>query len=395
MARDKDKQQNPATAELKKQKQAALKKSKANLATQRNEKLARRNPERIQRQIDDLKQLETAQGGNLRPRDKQQLEQLERDVKAIRKAREVAPGVGRSDGREEGSNRSARGEHGFGRGGFSDRGRGGRGGTSLGKRRRGSEDADASASEDTDPEVRNIPMPRDTPPPVPRRPRKQHQDQNRGQRGNPNNIAIDKPRLDLPQKPQSKPVAQTTYSAEPQIRNLRQEATAKFVPAAVAARLKQRQAMQGRGGDGRLLEPEEVDKLEKDGYLDAKKAANEAAKEEAYTRIAQDGAPDGIGSFDEEEAAFERELADVDMEERGADDLNAAASAAREDLAADARKDAREAAMAAAEETKHIANVESAGGAPADAAKEGNTEALRAHTQLRLVEIEDISEDEW
>lgn len=391
MAKDKDKQQNPATAELKKQKQAALKKSKANLATQRNEKLARRNPERIQRQVDDLKQLEIAQGGNLRPRDKQQLEQLERDVKAVRKAREVAPGAGRSDDREEGGDRSSRG----GRGGFSDRGREGRGGTSLGKRRWGSEVADASASEDTDPEVRDIPMPRDTPPPVPRRPRKQYQDQDRGQRGNPNNIAIDKPRLDLPQKPQVKPVAQTTYSAEPQIRNLRQEAISKFVPAAVAARLKQRQAMRGGGGDGRLLEPEEVEKLEKDGYLDAKNAATEAAKEEAYTRIAQDGGPGGTGSLAEEEAAFERELADVDMVEKGAGDLHAAASTAREDLAADVRKDATEAARGTAEETEHIANVESAGGAPADAAKEGNTEARRAHTQLRLVEVEDVSEDEW
>ena len=57
MAKDKSEKRalNPAAAALKAQKQAAAKKGKAQVLAQRNERLARRNPDRLQRQIDDLK----------------------------------------------------------------------------------------------------------------------------------------------------------------------------------------------------------------------------------------------------------------------------------------------------------------------------------------------------
>src|SRR5271155_3906753 len=86
MAKDKDRALNPAAAHHKAEKQKALRKGKAQLQAQRTEKLARRNPERLQRQVDELKALEAS--GQLKPREKIILEALERDVRAIRKARE-------------------------------------------------------------------------------------------------------------------------------------------------------------------------------------------------------------------------------------------------------------------------------------------------------------------
>ena len=44
------------------EKQKQIKKQKANLQAQRNEKLARRNPHRIQRDIDTLKELDQSVG---------------------------------------------------------------------------------------------------------------------------------------------------------------------------------------------------------------------------------------------------------------------------------------------------------------------------------------------
>ena len=56
----------------------------------RTEKLARRNPARIQRQIDALVEERDRNAGVLRPRDKELLEKLEREAGAIRRARERA-----------------------------------------------------------------------------------------------------------------------------------------------------------------------------------------------------------------------------------------------------------------------------------------------------------------
>lgn len=305
MAKDKERTLNPAAAHLKSQKKSAVKKGKAQLAQQRTEKLSRRNPERLQRQIDDLKATEAAQSGNLRPRDKQLLQQLERDVGAIRKAREANPqerGAPGARGRDGGHDHQHQGEA------------RGRGGGALGKRRR-TDDLDAEQSDETEEEAWEIPMPRDTPPPIPARPRKQR----RSDGDDPNALPLGER---APPKPAA---AQTTYTSAPQIRNLQKEATARFVPAAVAARLKQRAAFsgsaEGRGEEQRLLEPEQVDALERDGYLAARGAADEAAKEEAFMHMADPGAGDaadaGGGTMEEEEAAFERELREAERELQG------------------------------------------------------------------------------
>ena len=289
---------NPAAAQRKADKAKALKKSRVQLQTQRNEKLARRNPDRLQRQIDELHDVEKS-GGSLRPKDRQTLEQLERDVRAVRKAREAlgerAPTLGRG-GTEGGGSR----------------GGGGRGGI-LGKRRRdgrplGRQDG-GSGSEETDEDVRRIPMPRDTPPPIPRS-RREHKE-----RGNANETSLGGPREPhpLPEKPQV--VAQTTYSAAPQVRDLRKEAVSKFMPSAV-----QRKVTQKKGEGGRLLEPEEVDQLEKEGYGDAEKAA-QAAVDEAEHRMMNAEVMEGGRDFAKEEAEFERQLRNVEMEEVEDEDL--------------------------------------------------------------------------
>ncbi|KKY22472.1 putative ww domain binding protein 11 [Diplodia seriata] len=238
----KDKSLNPVAAQHKADKQRALKKNKANVAAQRNDRLAKRNPERLQRQIDDLKGAEE-RGEPLRPRDRETLNNLEKEVRAIRKARE------------------ALGDHAptFG-----------------------------SESSETDEDVRDIPMPHDTPPPIP--------------------------------PPAAE--AKTVYSAAPVHRDLRKEAS-RFVPAAVAQKLA---AAKGQT-PGKLLEPEELDRLEKQGYgqrkaemaqegmQDAEQAA-EAAVEEAEYRMmnAAAGAGEDV-DIDEEAAKFEQELKQVEMEE--------------------------------------------------------------------------------
>lgn len=273
---------NPVAAHAKAEKNKALKKSKASVQAQRAEKLARRNPERLQRQIDDLQATKDAQGGSLRPRDAQQLEQLERDVAAIRKARASLPESQQYRERRPHTSNNDRQPRG---GNAND--------TTLGKRRRGFS-SEPSDSEATDPEALDIPMPRDTPPPVPRR-----------QRRHDPSAAPRQPH-GLPAKPPA-PTApsQTTYSSAPQLRDLKKEAVSAFVPSAVAARLKQKQ--QAASHTGKLLEPEELDRLEQSGYTDAARAADEAAKEEAFALMNADaGAPVDLAA---EEAAFERELA--------------------------------------------------------------------------------------
>lgn len=264
----KERSVNPAQASRKAEKQKEIAKSKKQQQSQRNEKLARRNPERLQRQIDELKELESR--GALRPKDKETLTQLEKDVKGIRRARDAlgdaAPKFPSNERRERGDVRleqRERRQH-------------------LGKRRRDEEDADDGS--DTDPDVRAIPMPRDTPPPIPRQPFKDPQ------------IGPDGTRVPhaLPPKPAAPPPAQTTYSSAPQLRDLKKEAT-RFMPAVVA---QQKGRMKGQG---RLLEPEEADRLERAGYADARKAAEEAGKEAEL-------------AFEAEEAKVRGREADLDLD---------------------------------------------------------------------------------
>ena len=274
MAKDKERSINPAAAQRKLEKQKSLKKSKAEALARRNEKLARRNPERIQRQINELKEMEQS-GQSLRPREKQILEALERDLRAVLKAREAlgdkAPKFA--------SSQHQRGD---------DHPRERRDGGVLGKRRRdnhgcfGDQDSDSS---ETDDEVRRIPMPRDTPPPIPREYQRRKEANAGGQARGPH---------PLPAKPlvtESK----TVYEAKPEIRDLRKEAVSKFIPAAV--RVKQESIR----GQGKLLEPEELDRLERAGYNAGPAETTTTADEQSRLL--------------EEERRFDQELKSVQIEE--------------------------------------------------------------------------------
>ncbi|KAL4904661.1 hypothetical protein BDW74DRAFT_27346 [Aspergillus multicolor] len=239
MPKDKERSVNPAAAQRKLEKQKSLKKGKAEALARRNEKLGRRNPERIQRQINELKEMEQS-GQALRPREKQILEALERDLRAVLKAREAlgdkAPKFANSHHPRGDDHPHERRDSGV-----------------LGKRRRdghgrsGEQDCDSS---ETDEDVRRIPMPRDTPPPIPREYQKRNQANTGGQARGPHS---------LPAKP-SVTESRTVYEAKPEIRDLRQEAVSKFIPDAV------RTKQESIRGQGKLLEPEELDRLEKAGY---------------------------------------------------------------------------------------------------------------------------------
>jgi hypothetical protein len=276
----KERSYNPAAAQRKADKKKEIAKSKKQNQAQRNEKLARRNPERLQRQIDELKQLE--QQGTLRPKDKETLEQLEKNVRGIRRAREAlgddAPKFQSNDKRppqDKGQERANHGQH-------------------LGKRRRDEEEMQSS---DTDPEIRAIPMPRDTPPPFPRPPKEQHQEPEVDENGQriPHG---------LPAKPAV--VSKQVYSSAPQMRDLRKEAV-RFMPSTVAAH-KQRVR-----GEGKLLEPEEIDRLEKAGYYAAGKVTEEANQKPFERQIpaqAQSRNMQGI-DLDHEARKLEEELNSV------------------------------------------------------------------------------------
>lgn len=270
MAKDKERSINPAAAQRKQDKQKSLKKGKAEAQARRNEKLARRNPERIQRQINDFKAMEEA-GEKLRPRDKEILEALEKDLRGVLKAREALGEKAPKFSSGHGPRRD--------------------GDAVLGKRRRDEEHGrypHESDSSDTDEDVRRIPMPRDTPPPIPRQPRRRGPgDNDESARRGPHALPSRPPAVEH----------KTVYEAKPEIRNLRQEAVNKFIPAAV--RMKQDSIR----GTGKLLEPEEMDRLEKAGY----------------NATAPAGQPSTTGdeqlSLEEEERRFRQEMKTVQIEE--------------------------------------------------------------------------------
>ncbi|KAF1991618.1 hypothetical protein K402DRAFT_443716 [Aulographum hederae CBS 113979] len=289
MAKDKDRAVNPAVAQRKADKAKTLKKGKAAVQTQRNERLANRNPNRLQQEIDELKSLDSA--GGFRPRDKQKLEQLERQLKSVQKAREALGDKAPQFGRRSGGDR----EGGQGRGGF--------GGGILGKRRRGHDDA--SASSNTDDDVKNIPMPKDVEnmPPVPRKQRP----------FNPNDTPMGESRMPhaLPEKPAAPKIV---YESAPVMRDLKKEAI-QFVPTSVARNLKRM-----KGEVGRLLEPEEMDKLEEAGYRRKKSDASKDTKavaenmEEGSTHKAMNAAVED--DPEEELDEFERQLRQIEAEQR-------------------------------------------------------------------------------
>lgn len=271
MAKDKERQINPAQQQRKLEKAKALQKSKNEQQARRNEKLARRNPDRLQRQVDDLKALEAS--GEIKPRERTILEELERDLKAIHKARaalgEKAPQHGnRQPPRKDGA------------------------GSVLGKRQHNGERVfprrrDENESE-TDEDVRRIPMPEDTPPPAPRE-HKRYFNQNQGKHAD--NAHSSAPAVE----------AKTTYSAAPQIRDLKKEATSKFVPDVVR---RKHAAVSGQGG---LLEPEELDRLEAQGYYGSRQPPEQ--ERQASDSVGNDHEAKRLA---EEEARFESELGMVD-----------------------------------------------------------------------------------
>lgn len=156
----------------------------------------------------------------------------------------------------------------------------------MGKRKR--DDGDSSEESDVPDEVKRIPMPRDTPPPIPkevldkwyqkRRERMGHTQTQNHNRDSAGRGANSTPLGDNARQfgsgngtgeERSKPVteAKTTYSAAPVIRDLRKEAVS-FVPAAVRAKLDKSK------GVGGLVEPEEMDRLEKAGYIKSEERGN-------------------------------------------------------------------------------------------------------------------------
>ena len=246
---------------------------KAEAAARKTEKLARKNPERLQKQLDDLKAIESS-GGKLTSHEQKVLEELEREMKAVRKARELlgdkAPsfGSGTRGGREE---------------------RGGRGGGVLGKRRRDGDEMESDES-DVPEDVRNIPMPGDTPPPIPKevldrwyQKRRERNGYSKGEGTNANSTPLgETSRIRLGSRSgentdgqPSKPMVEvkTVYEAAPIVRDLRKEAVSAFVPAAVRLKMEK---VKGKGG---LVEPEEADQLEKEGYLATSSRESEAKLE--------------------------------------------------------------------------------------------------------------------
>jgi len=265
----------------------------------------------LQRQIDDLKAAE-ASGQPLKPRDKKALEELERDVKAVRKAREAlgekAPTFGGGYGGEGGRRGGANG------------GRGGAGGT-LGKRRRDEDDGESGGS-DTDESVRGIPMPRDTPPPIPPQYLRRHDPNNANLQPLGEGRGGERVPHALPTRPEPVLQAQTVYEAKPAVRDLRKEAVSAFVPSVVQRKLG------AKRGEGRLLEPEEMDRLEREGYGGG---GGEGGKTQgpgggmvvnAAPVVGKASEADGGGdALEQEEERFERELRSVQMEEVEDEDL--------------------------------------------------------------------------
>jgi WW domain binding protein 11 len=308
MAKDKERSVNPAQQQRKLDKAKALKKGKAELQARRNEKLARRNPDRLQRQVDDLKALE--ESGSIKPREKQILEELEKDLRAVRKAREAlgekAPQYSNKPGqprREGGDDRAKDGN--------------------LGKRRWNGErkqewdkGQEQSSGSETDESVRRIPMPRDTPPPIPQR--RVHRP---GTSANAEPLAGNRGGERQPNE--TPPIhslieAKTTYESAPQIRDLQKEAIGRFVPNVV------RKKQDAIKAPGILVEPEELDKLERQGYIGQKdKQSRDTLPQQALSLTSGASVAD-TPSVDidaearrlaEEEERFRREMKHVTMEE--------------------------------------------------------------------------------
>jgi hypothetical protein len=329
----KEKNFNPVQDHKKAEKQKQLRKQKATVQAQRNEKLARRNPARIQRDIDSLK--EADQAGGLRPHERSRLSELEKDLAAVNRARTALGDKAPQFKPERNYDNDDRGDR---------RGRGGRDGGVLGKRARdGSwKDRDGNESSDTDADVKDIPMPRDTPPPLPRRPNRHTQ--------------IEEPKVE-PKK------ATLVYEAAPQVRDLRKEAV-KFMPASVAQKMKLAK------GEGRLLEPEEFDKLKDEGYMNVGKLEDGGNAEESAGLVGV-GKPPNLSAAKPLDPIVDKELEEF-MRQQTADEI------------------AEKVAEAAVQEAEYSMMAAEAEGKIQDLQSEG----IVAERKLRQVEIEEVEDED-
>ncbi|KIH94663.1 hypothetical protein SPBR_06056 [Sporothrix brasiliensis 5110] len=263
----KEKNYNPVQAQRKADKAKAIKKA-------RNERLSKKNPDRIRKQVEDLKAI-TEGGGKLTTHEEQVLEGLEAELKAVIKAREAlgdkAPTFGRTDVPHRGHNRHDK------HGGHDGRDRH----DGFGRKRRRDDDSDNSTDSDVPDYVRSIPMPRDTPPPIPKRylddwyakrRAKRNANANSEPLGEGRSVGRSEGRSETGRESSTpsaasstappKPVeVKTVYEAKPVVRDLQKEAVSAFMPTVVRRKLEKSRGMGG------LLEPEEADQLEREGYL--------------------------------------------------------------------------------------------------------------------------------
>ncbi|KXH61113.1 WW domain binding protein 11 [Colletotrichum salicis] len=268
----KEKNYNPVNAQRKADKAKAIKKGKAEVQGRRNEKLARRNPERLQKQIDDLKGI-TTNGGKLSRHEEQVLEGLEKELRAVNKAREAlgdkAPTFSR------------------GGGGYNNRDGDFSGGV-LGKRRR--ENDELTSDEDVPDDVKRIPMPRDTPPPIPKELMDKWYAKRRAR------WQAEKAEREPPEEREKKekeakapaPEPKTVYEAKPMVRNLTKEAVTAFVPTHVKMKLEK-----GKGQGG-LMEPEEADRLEQEGYLPTNASLAESESTKPHQVMVEDAEDEDV-----------------------------------------------------------------------------------------------------
>lgn len=279
---------------------------------------------RLERQIAELKGLEREKG--LGGRERKQLEDAERDLARVKKARETVGGTPTGNPTAGGAGRR-RGEM-----------------VVLGKRRRG-ESREPESSESTDESVRGIPMPRDTPPPPPRhhhhpqpqQPFNEDKPPSATKNANFEPLGHHSTRLHPPHhddddhnnKPDPIiipiPSSKTVYESKPVVRDLRKEAVQKFVPVAVQRKLDASRGGGGGGkGAGRLLEEEEISQLEKGGYgvggvISGWRMEGEVEKEDGGTteqysrgqheRVERRRREEEVRRLREEEERFEQELA--------------------------------------------------------------------------------------
>ena len=338
---------NPALAAHKAAKNKSIKKGKADVQAQRNERLGKQNPERIQRQIDELRE-----SGDLRPQDRQKISDLEKSLKSVEKARkalgERAPEFRplrdfKQDGDRGGALGKRKREHGQ-------------------DRHRDDQKRDGEESSETEEDVRKIPWPKDVEniQPIPRRQNQRSQPDDAG-------AATNK----LPEKPAQPVVARTTYSGSAQLRDIQQDAVNAFLP---------QHRKPAVPASETTMSTEDKAQAEADGLTAAKKAADAAEKEAEFNIMAGEAAAGGPSAdLDEELMRIEQELIQVENED---DDVPADGSVA--DLA-------NKVVNAAIEEAEFTMMADEAKSGPAKTKQE---EEKRAEGALRGVYVEDVSDED-